>query len=391
MALKPKSIVRKPRRVILPAWRGASWGGVAWALLVRALQRIALSKWVLIPQAKPAQARAKPSPPSGFGGPRAQGLRSCKPSQARKPWPEYRGKKIIVGSQFTLKILLVGPYALKYNFTAQISVVLDSCKCNYWEDFASVIWPESPNETNMVKTKSELTSTPRKSPGPGQARPSPVGGLGLGPEDFRAQARPSQAQALAFRPSQALGITSIKCPPHLPFRPSARPAAPLPPLPLALRSFSHLNHRYQASPSRGFSPLSRPWAPAARRRRDHQNGAGARSPPLSPFDFVHLKTNSVAMSRTRPDRTYARREPLRIVPDGRIKMLPMLAPHPSSFQLRTSSLCTLIPRLLPRCIDALEPGWHSYSRAGPPVQELSGPHASPAPRFGPLAPRLAKV
>ncbi|KAJ6477918.1 hypothetical protein C8R47DRAFT_1075261 [Mycena vitilis] len=116
------------------------------------------------PQAKPAQARAKPSPPSGFGGPRAQGLRSCKPSQARKPWPEYWGKKIIVGSQFTLKILLVGPYASKYNFTAQISVVLDSCKCNYWEDFASVIWPESPNETNMVKTKSELTSTPRKSP-----------------------------------------------------------------------------------------------------------------------------------------------------------------------------------------------------------------------------------
>ncbi|KAJ6476732.1 hypothetical protein C8R47DRAFT_1075595 [Mycena vitilis] len=160
------------------------------------------------PQAKPAQARAKPSPPSGFGGPRAQGLRSCKPSQARKPWPEYWGKKIIVGSQFTLKILLVGPYASKYNFTAQISVVLDSCKCNYWEDFASVIWPESPNETNMVKTKSELTSTPRKSPGPSQARPSPVGGLGLGPEDFQAQARPSQAQALAFRPSQALGITN---------------------------------------------------------------------------------------------------------------------------------------------------------------------------------------
>ncbi|KAJ6465508.1 hypothetical protein C8R47DRAFT_48077 [Mycena vitilis] len=55
--------------------------------------------------------------------------------------------------------------------------------------------------------------------------------------------------------------------------------------------------------------------------------------PFSPRSFGHLKTNSVAVPRTRPNRTNACRERLRIVPDGRIKTALALAPRPSSFSL----------------------------------------------------------
>ncbi|KAJ7920227.1 hypothetical protein B0H13DRAFT_2268295 [Mycena leptocephala] len=45
---------------------------------------------------------------------------------------------------------------------------------------------------------------------PAQVRPSPAGWLG--PDEFQARARPSQAQGRAFMPSQALGITIYEVP-----------------------------------------------------------------------------------------------------------------------------------------------------------------------------------
>ncbi|KAJ7669594.1 hypothetical protein B0H17DRAFT_1142152 [Mycena rosella] len=67
------------------------------------------------------------------------------------------------------------------------------------------------NLPNRPETVEDVSECPLaySSPGSGQsqARPSPGGWLGLWPEESQAQARSSQAKALAFRPSQAKGIT----------------------------------------------------------------------------------------------------------------------------------------------------------------------------------------
>ncbi|KAJ7658618.1 hypothetical protein DFH06DRAFT_1130908 [Mycena polygramma] len=129
------------------------------------------------PEAKPAQARAKPSPPSGLTGPRAQGLKNCKPSQARKPWPGYWGENDVV----MLRCMTSQPkFPLFQSPAVQLLV-------RYWDDCASVTSPERDEYGHNSPQNQELASTQAR---PGQAM---LAGLGSGlknPKPKLAQAKP---------------------------------------------------------------------------------------------------------------------------------------------------------------------------------------------------------